>query len=194
MRDSNKDITAWLSAQTGGLDHLNFSTADTGNELFTWLYDDLHRIARNHMRTEQEGHTLSSTALTHEAWFRMTEQTRTRWNNRAHFLAVASTLMRRILVHHAVARRAAKRDAVLVALTQAGDVPAAVLGQDVLAVHDALLAFETVDARAARVVEMKFFGGMEHSEIADALGLSIATVKRDWNVARAWLLRELTTR
>jgi RNA polymerase sigma factor (TIGR02999 family) len=188
MRDTDPDITAWLNAQgeaTGAHD------GAIGNELFAWLYDDLHRIARQHMRKEQPGHALSSTALTHEAWFRMSEQTRTRWANRSHFLAVASTLMRRILVHHAVARRADKRQALLVSMTLADAVPAPAADDDIVAVHEALLAFERVDARAARVVELKFFGGMENTEIAEAMGLSPATVKREWNVARAWLMREL---
>lgn len=162
-----------------------------GTELFTLLYDDLHRMARSQMRKERPGHTLSATALTHEAWFRMSEQTRTRWAGRSHFLAVASTVMRRILVHHAAAKHADKRDAVLVGMTLGEHVAAPAHDGDVLAVHEALLAFEAVDARAARVVELKFFGGMENSEIAEALSISVATVKREWNLARAWLLREL---
>ena len=188
MHDQRQDITAWLNALEPQSGH---HAPAIGNELFAWLYDDLHRVARNHMRKENPGHTLSATALTHEAWFRMSEQTRTRWASRSHFLAVASTIMRRILVHHAVGKRADKRDVQLVALTLAENTPCAELDQDVVAVHEALIAFEVVDARAASVVELKFFGGMEHTEIAEALGISIATVKRDWNLARAWLLRKL---
>jgi RNA polymerase sigma factor (TIGR02999 family) len=101
--------------------------------------------------------------------------------------------MRRILVHHAVAKRADKRDAVLESLTLAENLPLAALGADVVAVHEALLAFEQVDARAARVVELKFFGGMENAEIAEALSISVATVKREWSLARAWLARELSS-
>ena len=136
-------------------------------------------------------HISTLPALTHEAWFRMSEQTRTKWASRSHFLAVASTIMRRILVHHAVSKRADKRDGQMVALTLAEHVPMAELSQDVLAVHEALIAFEGVDARAASVVELKFFGGTENNEIAEALGISMATVKRDWRLARAWLLRQL---
>jgi RNA polymerase sigma factor (TIGR02999 family) len=123
----------------------------------------------------------------------MNEQTRTQWASRSHFLAVASTVMRRILVHHAVAKRADKRDAVLQSLTLAENLPLAEVGADVVAVHEALLAFEQVDARAARVVELKFFGGMENAEIAEALSISVATVKREWSLARAWLARELSS-
>ena len=188
MQEPQQDITGWLNALSPRGEH---DKPAVSNELFTWLYDDLHRVARSHMRNENPGHTLSATALTHEVWFRLSEQTRTRWASRAHFLAVASTIMRRILVHHAVGKRAAKRDAVLVSLTSAEGLPAASAGQDLVAVHEALLAFEAVDPRAASVVELKFFGGMENTEIAQALGVSVATVKREWNVARAWLLREM---
>jgi RNA polymerase sigma factor (TIGR02999 family) len=189
MTDQLHDITGWLASagQQGGA-----HGAEVGNELFQWLYDDLLRMARGQMRKEHAAHTLSATALTHEAWFRMNEQTRTQWANRSHFLAVASTVMRRILVHHAVAKQAQKRDADLVSLTLAEHQPSEAIGNDLVAVHEALLAFEAIDARAARVVELKFFGGMENTEIAEALGISLATVKREWSVARAWLLRELS--
>lgn len=186
MTNTPEDLTLWLSQLETP------ASPDTGNQLFALLYDELHRIARNHMHRETPGHTLSATALAHEAWFRMAEQTRTRWTSRAHFLAVSSTMMRRILVNHAMAKRADKREAALVSLDlteaqQIGvDIPA-----DVVAVHDALLAFEAVDPRAAKVVELKFFGGLENDEIAQVLGISLATAKRDWALARAWLHREL---
>ena len=183
--DHAADVTQWLRLMDEG-------AAGASNELFERLYTELHRIARNHMQREQAGHTLSATALTHEAWFRMAEQTRTHWANRGHFLAVASTMMRRILVNHALAKRAEKREAQLVSLsmTDAHDV-AGEDASDVVAVHEAILAFEAVDLRAAKVVELKFFGGLENEEIAEVLGISLATVKRDWTVARAWLRREL---
>lgn len=178
-------VTQWLSA-LDGTDPL------TASRLFELLYDDLRRLARGHMRRETSDHTLSATALAHEAWFRMADQHRTQWKNRSHFLAVASTMMRRILVNHAMAHRAAKRDAELVPITLSGlEQLGAPPDRDLVAVHEALLAFELVDARAAKVVELRFFGGLENSEIADALGLSLATVKRDWALARAWLHREL---
>lgn len=156
------------------------------------LYDELHRCAAAQMRRENAGHTLSATALTHEAWMRMAEQTRTEWQSRSHFLGVAALMMRRILINHAMAKQAAKREAALVSLTltEAQQV-AAGIDADVLRVHEALLAFEQQDARAAKVVELKFFGGLELEEIADVLQLSRTTVKRDWALARAWLHREL---
>lgn len=183
----DQDITSWLS-------DLDAGDGQAVDELFAALYAELKRCASAQLRNEHAGHTLSATGLTHEAWFRLGEQTRTRWQSRSHFLAVASIMMRRILVNHAVAKRAAKRDAMLVSLTLteaqqvAGDLAG---GADVVRVHDALLAFEQVDARAAKVVELRFFGGLENAEIAELLGLSLATVKRDWTLARAWLHREL---
>ncbi len=185
MNAPTTDITAWLAQLQGG-------DGDAAEQVYTLLYDELHRVARAHMRREHEGHTLSATALVSEAWFRLSEQTRTQWANRSHFLSVASTIMRRILVDHALARRAAKRDVALQVLdTTLVDRHGAALDADAVAVHDALLAFEAVDVRAAKVVELRFFGGLEIDETAEVLGISPATVKRDWTLARAWLRREL---
>jgi RNA polymerase sigma factor (TIGR02999 family) len=178
-------VTQWLRG-------LGAANPQASSQLFEMLYAELKRVARSHLRRENPGHTLSATGLAHEAWFRMAEQTRTEWRNRSHFMAVSSTMMRRILVNHEMARRANKRDVDLVRVTLSGmeqfsDAPDA----DVVAVHEALLAFEAVDARAAKVVELRFFGGLENEEVAQALAISLATVKRDWAVARAWLHREL---
>lgn len=179
-------ITQWLR-------DIEAEAAGTGNRLFELLYDELRRLARAHLRRENPAHTLSATALTHEAWFRMAEQTRTQWQSRSHFLAIASTMMRRILVNHDSARRALKRGAERVPVTLSGIDELATRGtQGLVEVHEALLAFEAVDARAAKVVELRFFGGMDNDEVASALGVSLATVKRDWVLARAWLQRELS--
>ncbi len=179
------NVTVWLEQLSSG-------ESGAGHQVFSLLYGELHRLARVHMRREASGHTLGATGLVHEAWFRLSEQHRTTWRNRTHFMAVASTMMRRILVDHAMAHRAAKRDAQLepistTLLDRHGDG----LDHDVVAVNDALLALEAHDARAAKVVELKFFGGLEIEEIAQALDISPATVKRDWVLARAWLRREL---
>lgn len=162
-------------------------------QVYTLLYSPLKRLARSHMRRENPDHTLSATALVHEAWLRLSDQTRTQWRDRGHFMAIASTMMRRILVDHALARRAAKRDAAMVSASTSMVEEAAGSGldRDVVAVHDALLALEAHDERAAKVVELRFFGGFELEEIAEALGVSLATVKRDWTLARAWLRREM---
>ncbi len=189
-QDLRGDVTAWLDSTQAGLPPP--PQADT-HALFERLYTELRRQAASQLRHESPGHTLSASALAHEAWFRLAAQERTPWQSRGHFLAVASVMMRRILLNHAAARRAAKRDAVKVSLTlpealAVVDGPAA----EVQAVHEALLALEAVDARAAQVVEMKFFGGLENEEVASALGVSLATVKRDWALARAWLHRALS--
>lgn len=184
MARPDPNVTQWLQQMEAG---------GPVDEVFTALYQELKRSARAQLRHESAAHTLSATALTHEAWFRLAEQTRTQWQSRSHFIGVAAIMMRRILVNHAVAKQAAKREAMLVSLdlTEVGQ-----LGQDVdgnvLQVHEALLAFEAIDPRAAKVVELKFFGGLEIEEIAELLSISSATVKRDWTMARAWLHRALS--
>jgi RNA polymerase sigma factor (TIGR02999 family) len=183
-----QDITRWLAelddGQPGG--------GSAVDQLFAALYGELKRSANAQMRKEYAGHTLSATALTHEAWFRLTEQTRTQWQSRSHFLGMAAIMMRRILVNHAIAKQALKRDVPLVSLTLTeAQAVAGGHGGEVLAVHEALQSFEKVDPRAAKVVELKFFGGLEIEEIAELLNLGSATVKRDWALARAWLHREL---
>lgn len=190
--EEDPSVTAWLA-------QVQAESPAVGARLFELLYDELRRIARIHMRREDSGHTLSATGLAHEAWFRMAEQSRTAWKSRAHFLAVASTMMRRILVNHELARRAGKREGSiageLLPLTLSGaDQIAGGPDRDVIAVHEALLAFEAVDPRAAKVVELRFFGGLENEEVAQTLAVSLATVKRDWALARAWLHRELAAR
>jgi len=193
-RPDMQDITRWLSQLDAGKNSESAGNAgNTVNQLFAALYGELKRSAGAQMRKEYAGHTLSATALTHEAWFRLTEQTRTQWASRSHFLGMAAIMMRRILVNHAVAKQAAKRDMPLVSLTltEAQQVAGGHAGAEVVKVHDALLAFEQMDPRAAKVVELKFFGGLENAEIAQVMGLSLATVKRDWSLARAWLHREL---
>ena len=184
--DDASELTLWLR----GLGNAQAQAASS--QLFERLYDELRGLARGHLRRENPGHTLSATGLAHEAWFRMAAQNRTAWRSRGHFLAVASTMMRRILVNHELARRAEKRDAELVPVTLSGlEQLGAAPDRDLLAVHEALRAFEDIDTRAARVVELRFFGGLENDEVATVLGVSLATVKRDWALARDWLHREL---
>jgi RNA polymerase sigma factor (TIGR02999 family) len=181
------EVTDWLRQQPAP------QAQAVSDQLFASLYDELRRMARAHLYRETGSHTLSATALSHEAWFRLSAQTRTAWRNRSHFLAVASMMMRRILVNHELARRADKRAVEMQALTlSALEQLALPPDRDVVAVHEALLALEAQDARVARGVELRFFGGLQNEEIAEALGISLATVKRDWVFARAWLHRELT--
>ena len=187
MPPDSTTATAWLDAQAA-------KAPPATDTAFHALYADLRRLAGGHMRRERAGHTLGATALLHEAWFRMAAQHAPEWKNRAHFLAIASTMMRRILVSHAVARRADKRDVELVPLTLSEAEHLGVAQTpDVTALHEALLAFAAIDERAARMVELRFFGGLSNDEVAEVLGISVATVKRDWDLARAWLRRELSS-
>jgi len=153
---------------------------------------ELHRIARRYMKGERLDHSLQATALVNEAYLRLVDTQRVRWQDRAHFLAMSARLMRRVLVDHARARGYQKRggDAVRVTLVEA-------LGgsderpHDIVALDDAIEALAAFDERKSRVVELRFFGGLTHEETAQELGISIATVVRDWKLAKAWLLREL---
>jgi RNA polymerase sigma factor (TIGR02999 family) len=168
-----------------------------GEKLLPAIYQELHRQATRAMRREGEEHTLQATALVHEAYLRLVDQRRAEWHNRAQFFGVASQVMRRILVDHARAQHAAKRggtmqqitlgDAAQTAATHADDS-----ALDVLALHDALDRLAAMDPDQARLVELRYFGGMNIEETAEALGISPATVKREWAVARAWLRREMT--
>ncbi|MBK7144713.1 MAG: sigma-70 family RNA polymerase sigma factor [Xanthomonadales bacterium] len=156
------------------------------------IYEELKRIARGLMRGERANHTLQTTALVHEAWLRMAAQDAPGSSDRLYFFSLAATMMRRILVNHARDRAAQKRgDGVdLVSLSAAEQVAANEF--DLLGLHEALEVLARLDARQARVVEMKFFAGLELAEIAELLGVSLATVKRDWTMARLWLSRELS--
>jgi RNA polymerase sigma factor (TIGR02999 family) len=162
------------------------------------VYAELHRQAERAMRREGPGHTLQPTALVNEAYLRLAEQRGGHWQSRAHFFSVASQLMRRILVDHARARLTAKRGAGVESVTL-GHAPAppadaaddTVAGVDLLALNDALTRLAELDAQQARVVELRYFGGLTIEETAAALEISPATVKREWAVARAWLRREL---
>jgi RNA polymerase sigma factor (TIGR02999 family) len=160
-------------------------------ELLAIIYEDLRRLAAHNFRGEKAGHTLQPTALVHELFIRLFAGETVSWSDRAHFFAVASQQIRRILVDHARSRRAQKRGGgdVRVTLAEFPGPTAAI--EDVLAVHEALLRLEALDSRAARIVELRFFGGLEEKEAAEVLGISLATLKRDWQFARAWLQAQL---
>jgi RNA polymerase sigma factor (TIGR02999 family) len=154
------------------------------------LYDELKRRAAQQLRHERRDHTLSPTALVHEGYMRMASQDGP-WENRAQFLAVASRMMRRILVDHARARRAGKREALLrVDMTEDG-IAAPAARVDLLGLDQALDDLAREDQRSARLVELRFFGGLTRDEAAEALQVSLATAARDWSFARAWLFRRL---
>jgi RNA polymerase sigma factor (TIGR02999 family) len=162
------------------------------DRLLPLVHGELRRLAGHHMRHERAGHTLQASALVNEAYLRLIEVNQVQWQNRAHFFAMASRLMRRILVDAARAKGYQKRNAggQKVSLDEAVAVTASP-SQDFVALDDALNALEAVDPRKSQVVEMRFFGGMSEEETATALHLSVGTIKRDWRLAKAWLAREL---
>lgn len=179
-------LLAWSSGDTTALDRL-----------LPILEGELHRLARLHMAKERDGHTLQPTALVSEVYLRLATLGRMRWQDRTHFFAMSARLMRRILVDHARARRVGKRGGGLPLLpldaAPAGDPidPATRSRPDLEALDDALEGLGRVDARKARVVELRFFAGLSVQETASALCVSPETVIRDWRLARAWLLREI---
>ena len=158
------------------------------------VYPELRRLARHYLSRERAGHTLQTTDLVHEAWLRLFAADPIAVQDRTHLIALMATQMRRALVDYARHRNAAKGPgaAVRIALT-AVDPIAARPDEDVLAIDEALTALEAVDPRASRMVEMRFFAGLTEHEAADALGVSVATLKRDWAFARAWLYERLGT-
>ena len=160
--------------------------------LFPLLYEELHRLARRLMRDERSGHILQTTALVHEAWLRLVAQHACEAADRRYFFHLAATMMRRILVNHARDRAARKRGDGIEALSLSAAAGVADESFDLLGLHDALDALAVLDERQARLVELKFFAGLELAEIADVLDVSLATVKRDWTMARLWLSRELS--
>ncbi|MFN8573038.1 MAG: sigma-70 family RNA polymerase sigma factor [Gemmatimonadaceae bacterium] len=161
---------------------------DALDQMLPLVYEELHRLARGYLGRERPDHTLQPTALVHEAYLRLINQREVDWRNRAQFLGLAASMMRRILVNHARDRSAAKRpdvrDRVSLSLVEAGsDAP----DVDIIALEDALARLAELDARKARVVELRFFGGLTMNEVAEVLEVSLATVEREWSFARAWL-------
>jgi RNA polymerase sigma factor (TIGR02999 family) len=182
------DITVLLHAWTEG---------DSGarDRLMLLVYEDLRRRAAGYLRRERRGHTLQPTALVHEAYLKLVDQRRAAWRNRAQFFGVAAEIMRRILVDRARAHQAAKRSGHWVRVTLDPGV-AAVDPVDVrvLDLDRALDEFAAIDPRKSRIAELRFFGGLSLEETGEVLGLSLATVERDWQVARAWLFNALSDR
>jgi RNA polymerase sigma factor (TIGR02999 family) len=154
---------------------------------------ELHRLAQGYLNHERRGHSLQATELVNEAYLRLIDWRSVRWQNRAHFFGMAAQLMRRILVDHARHRHFQKRggDAIQVSLTRAENI-AEERSIDVIALDDALNALAQFDERKSRIVELRFFGGLSEAEIAEALKISLRTVQREWNLAHAWLYRELS--
>lgn len=176
------DITELLEALEAG-------ATDAVDRLIPLVYEELRRLASGYLRSERPDHTLQTTGLVHEAYFRLVDQRRTTWKNRSHFFGIAAQAMRRILVDHVRRQRSIKRDGgrpVTLDEELAGKDD-----QDILAVDEALGRLAQLDERQARIVELRYFAGLTIEETAQALEISPATVKREWLSARAWLQREL---
>jgi RNA polymerase sigma factor (TIGR02999 family) len=163
------------------------------DELVPEVYQQLRVAARQRLANERAGHSLQPTDLVHEAFLRLNGYGRINWQDRAHFLAVAAGVMRRVLIDRARKRRAAKRGGPLDCVTLSESrAPEQSMEVDVLALNEALERLGRQDPRQCEIVELRYFGGLTHDEIAEVLGVSVPTVKRDWRVARLWLRRELS--
>lgn len=156
------------------------------------VYEELRAIAGQYLQRERAGHTLQATALVHEAYVRLVDQTTATWQNRAHFMGVAAQVMRRVLVDHARKHRAEKRGGTqeTLVLDETADI-APQQSVDLLALDDALGDLAALDSRQSQIVELRFFGGLTNDEIAEMLDLSTRTIKREWRLAKAWLRREI---
>ena len=178
---------------------LSWGRGDTAalDRLVPLLYDDLRRVARRHLRRERPEHSLQATALVHEVFLRLVAVERMTLKSRAHFFALSARLMRQILVDHARRQRAGKRGggATVISLSEAAGAaaPTSTSSVDVLALDEALDVLSSFDVQQCRVVELRFFAGLDIAETADALGVSTATVEREWAMAKAWLHQRLST-
>jgi RNA polymerase sigma factor (TIGR02999 family) len=193
MEEREREVTALLRDWSGG-------DRAALERLMPLVYQELRRLAASYLRVERPDHTLQPTALVHEAYLRLVDQRGVSWQNRAHFFGIAAQMMRRILVDHARRRQAAKRDATVLRLQaspgseedRGGEAyEELVRDPELLALDQALCGLESLDARQARIVELRFFGGLTVEETAEVAGVSPATVKREWRTARAWLAREI---
>ena len=183
---SRQDVTRLLIDWSGG----NQAALD---ELVPVVYHELRRVAAGYLRRERPGHTLQPTALVHEAFLRLIDQRSVTWQNRAQFFGLAAQMMRRILVNHALSRRAAKRGGAATNIPLDEDVHGAASPPlNVIALDHALKTLADVDPREARIVELRFFGGLTVEETAAVVGVSPATVKREWATAKLFLSREIS--
>jgi RNA polymerase sigma factor (TIGR02999 family) len=176
-------LLAWGSGDKQALD-----------ALMPVVYDELRRLARRYMRRQNPGHTLQTTALVNEAYLRLIDSSRVRWQDRRHFFAISAQLMRRVLVDFARAKNSLKRggEQIQITLDEKIESPSGEKATDLVALDEALQKLAKLSARQSQIVELRYFGGLNEEEIAATLGISTRTVRRDWSLARAWLFRELS--
>lgn len=181
-----------MHEQNSSASHQASGNGAAAERLLPLVYDELRRLAHGHLLHESTGHTFTTTDLVHQAYLQLTERTPGEWNGESHFMAVAATAMRRILVDHARSRGAIKRGGALHRVPLEAVAPVAEERAELLvAVDEALERLRRLDERQARVVECRFFGGMTEEQTAEALGISVRTAKRDWAKAKSWLYAEL---
>jgi RNA polymerase sigma factor (TIGR02999 family) len=189
MNESDSPSVTQLLKRWGKGDAMAFDA------LMPQVKQELHRLAAHYMAAERPGHMLQATALINEAYLRLVDWKDVQWSDRAHFFGLAAGMMRRVLTDYARNRGRLKRgggEAVMLSFAEALNKPAReTKSADVLALNEALEKLEQIDSRKSKIVEMRFFGGLSLEEIAEALNVSVATVRRDWSLARAWFLREL---
>ncbi len=186
MSEPTHDITALLGQWQGG-------NQEALNALTPLVYNELRRLAQSYIHRERANHTLQGTALVHEAYMRLVDQRQVEWRNRNHFFALSAELIRRILVDHARAKMAGKRGGDQIKLSlEEGMEPASGEDVDLIALDDALELLARTDSQQSRIVELRYFAGLKIEETAEVLGISPATVKRDWAVAKAFLKREMS--
>jgi RNA polymerase sigma factor (TIGR02999 family) len=183
MSDQRGDVTKLLKQMQGG-------SKDAADQLLPLVYEELHRLAIAYFRRERADHTLQPTALVNEAYLKLVDQNMVRWESRGHFMAMAATLMRRILLDYARAHGAEKRGGQKVAIDE-GMAVSAQRELDIIALDTALTKLAGIDPDQSRLVELRFFGGLSVEETAEVMGLGTATVKRHWHSAKAWLYREM---
>lgn len=182
---SRSDVTKMLVKVADG-------NKEIVNSLFPVVYNELQQMAQNQLKNERKGHTINATSLVHEAYFKLIDQKYVTWQNRAHFFGIAGQAMRRILINYANSRSAQKRGSGLADITLADNFEANFIKPDELIDLDkALHNLEQINERQSKIIEYWFFVGLTHEEIAEVIGMSLPTVRRDWRLARAWLSREL---
>lgn len=185
MQNMQNEVTQLLGELAAG----NQEVVDA---LIPLVYEELQKIAQRQLRNERRGHTLNTSALVHEAYLKLVDQRQVNWQNRAHFFAIASQAMRRILINYANSRKAQKRGGGQVIATFDEQFFAKeARGDELIALDDALKTLSQLNERQGMVVEYRFFGGLKHEEIAEVLGVSVPTVRLDWRLAKAWLSKEL---
>lgn len=185
MTSDNTDITQLLQQLSGG-------DANVVDSLMPLVYTELHALADRQLGRERAGHTLSATALVHEAYIKLVDQRNVSWQNRAHFFAIAAQSMRRILINYANKRLAQKRGGGQMVVTlDESNAPRETRAEELVELDAALDRLAGLNERQSKVVEYRFFAGLTQEEIAEVLGVSVPTVRRDWRLARAWLSKEI---